>query len=84
MQIIINFFLVCAKISDKAIYFRPFWNSLIPYKLYIFFMGKSLRLTVIKYNISGWEKYKEYYRNIMRIADLLPEEEKQEFIEDMI
>lgn len=48
MQIIINIFLFCAKISEKAIYFRPFWNSLLPYKIYVFFTSKSLRMTMIQ------------------------------------
>ena len=51
MQIIINIFLFCAKISEKAIYWRPFWNSLIPYKIHVFFISKSLRLTMIQFNL---------------------------------
>ena len=48
MQIIINIFLFIAKVAEKAIYFRPFWNSLIPYKIHVFFTSKSLKMTMIQ------------------------------------
>lgn len=50
MQVIINIFLFIAKVAEKAIYWRPFWNSLIPYKIHVFFISKSLRMTMIQFH----------------------------------
>ena len=36
MLAIISILLELAKIAEKAIYWRPFWNSLIPFKIWKF------------------------------------------------
>lgn len=86
MQIIINIFLFCAKIAEKAIYFRPFWSSLLPFKIYAFFMILSLKANAkqfnlwIKinkilyklYNIIQKKRERNFYNNFMKIYELAP------------
>lgn len=79
MQIIFNIIVALASLFDKAIYWRPFWNSLIPFKAYTIFIKLSLYMNSLQSTV--WFKMWRitFWLHLDKIADYVGKKRELSF-----